>query len=298
MSRPAMATPSGRNVCKIRIVPLCAASTSGRRRYACGASSRSPPRKATPLSAIHFIISSCLTRPSRRILFLPTFSKRPLAAVRDMSLPAPWIVENNASREIGESIPSMITASSPMLPPTKPFWQETLVLHLCARPNIPRHHVFPARRSCGDCGLHREFSRLKFRARHVARPLRVPHRRNDPRDAFRQDNRDRALIFHRQPSAAHPFPLSRRRALKNALPFCVPVRATQNAHQPRCGPPHRRRDQHNDFHHRPCQVGLPPLVSTRASVSIPTPDHRTTRVRHASCFCDRCQMKSRALRRP
>ena len=60
MSRPAIATPNGRRVWRTRIVWPCAASTSGRRRYACGASSRSPPAQLHALfvePAHHFVVA-------------------------------------------------------------------------------------------------------------------------------------------------------------------------------------------------------------------------------------------------
>ena len=118
---PPSPRPAASTCAKSESCPHARRGTSGNRRYACGASSRSPPRKTTPFSAIHFIISSCLTSPSMRIRLPPTFTNRPFAAVRDMIRPAPCTVEKSASREAGESTPSTMTASSPMLPPMKPF---------------------------------------------------------------------------------------------------------------------------------------------------------------------------------
>ncbi len=59
-------------------------------------SSRPPPRRMTPLRFTHSRIISCDTRPGEITLLEPHL-RLPAACVRDMTRPAPWTVENNAS---------------------------------------------------------------------------------------------------------------------------------------------------------------------------------------------------------
>ena len=107
-------------------VPFCADSTSGKRRYACGLSSSPPPRRMTPLSRTQDIIISDDTAPGLITWPVRRFTL-PAAAVRDITRPAPWTVEYNASRCSSATFsgtscaPRTITASSPIEPPTNPF---------------------------------------------------------------------------------------------------------------------------------------------------------------------------------
>src|SRR5439155_4743015 len=125
-SAPAITTMSGRRTCSTSTVGPCAASTSGSRRYTCGLSSVPPPRRITFLRSTHSSIISRETAPG--LITCPRRVRLPAAAVRLITRPAPCTVEYSAracsSRTAGSSdaTPWMITASSPIEPPTKPFW--------------------------------------------------------------------------------------------------------------------------------------------------------------------------------
>src|SRR4029079_19685895 len=154
-SRPAIATPSGRSRCFTRIVPPCAASTSGRRLYTSGASSAPPPTSTMPCSRRRAWTAGQSTTPGATCSYthhlrsrapgwsghwpLASDSKlrsqsrslhaqrlrrrtRPAAFVRLITRPAPWTVEKSDSVASVLSTPSRMTDSSPIEPPTKPSW--------------------------------------------------------------------------------------------------------------------------------------------------------------------------------
>src|SRR4029079_11040199 len=173
-SRPAIATPSGRSRCFTRIVPPCAASTSGRRLYTSGSSPAPPPTSTMPCSRRRACTAGQSTRPGRTCSVTDVFITpasgctgqgspsvirsqsrfrqtnrfrrltRPAACERLITRPAPCTVEKSASSFSGDSTPSRITDSSPIEPPTKPSWPGRAGVH----PLRTTQYVRPPCSSC------------------------------------------------------------------------------------------------------------------------------------------------------
>ena len=73
-----MATPSGRSMCKIRIVPACAARTSGKTTISLRRFIQIAAAQHNSAIVIHFIISSCLNESLLTNSFIANFDESSL----------------------------------------------------------------------------------------------------------------------------------------------------------------------------------------------------------------------------